>query len=337
MSKKSKLSEALASLSTTLHQDVIQPGEMIRSLPIGKIGPGRYQPRTEFEPKTLQELADSIKAQGVVQPIVVRGVDDGYEIVAGERRWRAAKLAGLTEIPAAVRELSDSAAMAVALIENINRENLNAIEEAEGVARMVQELGLAEAVAALGKPKSWLSKRNTIAGVADSLREFAAAEGIKDTDALYELARLHKSEPDSADAFKKAWLAGEIPNNSLRAAVRAWRLEDAAPAPQSAAAEAVRSFEPAPAGNDPLDSYEDSPAAPRQERSSKPRDEAEDFGAIEGGRNPAEDSNVAGSEFPVVFEVEFDGSTLTLFTETATQRYVIESGAVLRLRELLNG
>ncbi|MGB6976023.1 MAG: ParB/RepB/Spo0J family partition protein [Gammaproteobacteria bacterium] len=112
----------------------------IRHLPIEAIRPGRYQPRKQLKPIALQELADSIKAQGVIQPIVVRVLDkQHYELIAGERRWRASQLAGLQEIPAIIRELSDQAALAIALIENIQREDLNAIEQALALQRLVEE------------------------------------------------------------------------------------------------------------------------------------------------------------------------------------------------------
>jgi len=115
----------------------------LRKLPIETLTRGRYQPRGEIDPATLQDLADSIKAQGMVQPILVRAVVGGrYEIIAGERRWRAAQMAGLSEVPALVRDVTDEAAMAMALIENIQREDLNPLEEAAGLRRLHQEFGL---------------------------------------------------------------------------------------------------------------------------------------------------------------------------------------------------
>ena len=115
----------------------------LRKLPIETLARGRYQPRNEIDPETLQELADSIKAQGMVQPIIVRAIVGGrYEIIAGERRWRAAQLAGLSEVPALIRDVSDETAMAMALIENIQREDLNPLEEAAGFRRLHQEFGL---------------------------------------------------------------------------------------------------------------------------------------------------------------------------------------------------
>ncbi|MGJ8668361.1 MAG: ParB/RepB/Spo0J family partition protein [Oceanococcus sp.] len=118
--------------------------EQVRRLALDDIQPGRFQPRTEMDESALQELAASIKAQGVIQPIVVRPFEDGssFELVAGERRWRASRLAGLSEIPALVRELPDQTVLAVGLIENIQREALNPLDEAQSLRRLIDECGL---------------------------------------------------------------------------------------------------------------------------------------------------------------------------------------------------
>ncbi|MCB1734465.1 MAG: ParB/RepB/Spo0J family partition protein [Gammaproteobacteria bacterium] len=117
--------------------------ETLKALAVDLIQPGKYQPRQDMNPESLQELASSIRAQGVVQPIVVRPVDGGkYEIIAGERRWRATQLAGLHEVPAVIRDVPDQAAIAMALIENIQREDLNPIEEAVALNRLLDEFGL---------------------------------------------------------------------------------------------------------------------------------------------------------------------------------------------------
>lgn len=132
----------------------------VMELPVGQITPGVHQPRRHFDEVALEELSASIRAQGVVQPIVVRprGVDR-YEIVAGERRWRAAQRAGLATIPAVVRDLDERAAMAVALVENIQRADLNALEEAEALHKLIRECGLThEACAtAVGKSRATVS------------------------------------------------------------------------------------------------------------------------------------------------------------------------------------
>lgn len=129
----------------------------LKKLPVEVLQPGRYQPRRQMAPDALQELSDSIRAQGIIQPIVVRPVSsDCYEIIAGERRWRAAQLAELTEVPTIVRDISDEAAMAMSLIENIQRQDLNVIEEAVALQRLIEEFEMThQAVAdAVGKSRA---------------------------------------------------------------------------------------------------------------------------------------------------------------------------------------
>ncbi|MDV6318434.1 ParB/RepB/Spo0J family partition protein [Chromohalobacter sp. HP20-39] len=119
--------------------------ERLMRLPLGQLSRGKYQPRRDIQPESLEELADSIRAQGVMQPIVVRPMGESrYEIIAGERRWRAAQLAELDVIPAVVREVSDEAALALALIENIQRENLNPVEEASALKRLLDDFELTQ-------------------------------------------------------------------------------------------------------------------------------------------------------------------------------------------------
>jgi len=141
-------------------------GEELTKLPLDVLQRGRYQPRVDMRAETLSELADSIKVQGVVQPIVVRPLEPPgstasprYEIIAGERRWRAAQMAGLTEIPAVIRHIPDEAAIAVALIENIQREDLNPLEEARALERLVSEFGLThqQAAEAVGRSRAGVS------------------------------------------------------------------------------------------------------------------------------------------------------------------------------------
>jgi ParB family chromosome partitioning protein len=136
---------------------------MLRSLPVDIIQRGRYQPRVDMHPESLQNLADSIREQGVVQPIVVRGIGDGrYEIIAGERRWRAAQLAGLHEIPVVVRDVEDRAAIAIALIENIQRENLNPLEEARALKRLIDEFEMTHEQAAQAVGRSRVAVSNLL-------------------------------------------------------------------------------------------------------------------------------------------------------------------------------
>ena len=129
----------------------------LQQLPVELLQRGRYQPRRDFNADSLQELADSIASQGLIQPIVVRALDQGnYEIIAGERRWRAAQLAGVDEIPAIVREISDQATIAMALIENIQREDLNPVEESQALIRLQDEFKLTQqqVAEAVGKSRS---------------------------------------------------------------------------------------------------------------------------------------------------------------------------------------
>ncbi|MBU3695182.1 ParB/RepB/Spo0J family partition protein [Dechloromonas sp.] len=128
-------------------------GDEQRNLPVDRLRPGKYQPRTHMAEDALAELAASIRSQGVMQPILVRAIDstpgaERYEIVAGERRWRAAQLAGLSDVPVLVRAIPDEQALAMALIENIQRENLNPLEEAQGLQRLIDEFGLTHQQAA---------------------------------------------------------------------------------------------------------------------------------------------------------------------------------------------
>ncbi len=135
-------------------------GHELRNVPVDLIQRGKYQPRVDMHQESLQDLADSIKAQGVVQPIVIRPIGaDRYEIIAGERRWRASQMAGLQEIPAVVRDVPDQAAIAMALIENIQRENLNPMEEARALQRLIQEFELThqEAAEAVGRSRAAVS------------------------------------------------------------------------------------------------------------------------------------------------------------------------------------
>lgn len=123
--------------------EAAQDGDVLRQLPVDMLRRGKYQPRTRMTEEALEELAESIRIQGIIQPILVRELTSGdYEIIAGERRWRAAQRAGLEQVPAVVRKINDETAMAVALIENIQRENLNPIEEAAGFQRLMDEFGM---------------------------------------------------------------------------------------------------------------------------------------------------------------------------------------------------
>ena len=148
--------------------------DRLTDLPVSQLQPGRYQPRTQIDPDSIADLADSIRAQGVMQPILVRPVaENRYEIIAGERRWRAARAAGLDAVPALVRSVRDDHALAMALIENIQREDLNPLEEAQGIQRLIAEFGMTheDAAAAVGRSRS---------GVSNLLRLLQLAKPVQD-------------------------------------------------------------------------------------------------------------------------------------------------------------
>jgi ParB family chromosome partitioning protein len=144
-------------LDALLSGDEGRADDALTELSVGLLKPGRFQPRTRMDPQSIAELADSIKAQGLIQPILVRPVENGkYEIIAGERRWRAAQLAGLTQVPVVIRAVPDKSALAMALIENIQREDLNPLEEATGIQRLVDEFDMTHdaAAQAVGRSRS---------------------------------------------------------------------------------------------------------------------------------------------------------------------------------------
>jgi ParB family chromosome partitioning protein len=159
-----------------------QPGDQLATLPVGQLQPGKYQPRTGMAPDKLAELADSIRAQGLIQPIVVRSVGkDRYEIIAGERRWRASQLAGLAEVPVVVRKLDDRGAIAVALIENIQREDLNPLEEAQALQRLIDEFALThqQAAEAVGRSRAAVSNLLRLLELPEGIRALVDARQIE--------------------------------------------------------------------------------------------------------------------------------------------------------------
>lgn len=156
--------------------------DSLRELPLDLIGPGPYQPRSIFDPKRLEELAESIRHQGVIQPVVVRALaDNRFELIAGERRWRAAQLAGIEKIPAIIREVPDEIAIAMALVENIQRENLNPIEEATALRRLVDEFQMTheEAGKAVGRSRSAVSNLLRLLELSKDVRELVDARHME--------------------------------------------------------------------------------------------------------------------------------------------------------------
>jgi ParB family transcriptional regulator, chromosome partitioning protein len=161
--------------------DVVNAPEAQQTLAIDRLRPGKYQPRTKMDDASLDELAASIREHGIMQPVLVRPVEHGrFEIIAGERRWRAAQRAGLKEIPALVKVVPDQSALALALIENIQRENLNPLEEAQGFHRLIEEFGLThDAVAkAVGRSRSAVTNLLRLRELAKPVQEYLLAGKI---------------------------------------------------------------------------------------------------------------------------------------------------------------
>jgi ParB family transcriptional regulator, chromosome partitioning protein len=181
MAKMKGLGRGLDALLGTDEPTQLQRDDGLRQLGLDELQSGKYQPRSHMEPSALAELADSIKSQGVMQPILVRPVAAGkYEIIAGERRWRAARMAGLTTVPALIKEIPDRDALAAALIENIQREDLNPLEEATGIQRLIQEFGLTHQAIAetLGRSRAAITNLLRLLELAPPVRELLSAGRI---------------------------------------------------------------------------------------------------------------------------------------------------------------
>jgi ParB family transcriptional regulator, chromosome partitioning protein len=194
--KKPSLGRGLAELSPLLARRAGQPpdnppvlaGDRLTSVPVDLLQRGKYQPRVDMRAETLGELADSIKSRGLVQPILVRplprpnpGESQRYEIIAGERRWRAAQMAGLSEIPAVIRDVPDEDAVAMALIENIQREDLNPLEEARALLRLIDEFGLTHQAAAeaVGRSRAAVSNLLRLMELTDEVKEMLEGRQIE--------------------------------------------------------------------------------------------------------------------------------------------------------------
>jgi ParB family chromosome partitioning protein len=208
---------ATASLATDFSVDApvraAARNEELARIPVDLLQRGQYQPRLDMRPETLQDLADSIKAQGVVQPIVVRplksqkaGEPLRYEIIAGERRWRASQMAGLHEIPAVVRNVPDEAAVAMSLIENIQRENLNPLEEARALDRLIREFDMThqQAADAVGRSRAAVSNLLRLLELTDDVKKLVELRAIEmgHARALLGLATRQQSETAALVAKK---------------------------------------------------------------------------------------------------------------------------------------
>ena len=197
--------DALLSGSTSAHAAI--EARELRELPVDLVRRSRFQPRLHIAPESLEELAQSIRVRGVVQPVVVRPAGDGmhFELVAGERRWRAAQMADLDSIPAVVRDVPDEAALGIALIENVQREDLNAIEEASALKRLIDEFGLThqEAGDAIGRSR---------AAVSNLIRLLELSEDVR--------RRLERGELEMGHARALLGLGGEQQSRAAAEVVR---------------------------------------------------------------------------------------------------------------------
>jgi ParB family transcriptional regulator, chromosome partitioning protein len=202
--------------------------DTLAQLPVATLRPGKYQPRTRMDETSLNELADSIRSRGVIQPIVVRPVSDTqYEILAGERRWRAARIAGLDKVPVVIREVPDEAALGIGLIENIQREDLNPIEEANGLARLIGEFKLTheEVAKAIGRSR---------AGVTNLLRLLELAPAVQDMvqDARIDMG--HARALLSLSKSRQVELANQIAEKGLSVRETERLVQQASAAPSAA-------------------------------------------------------------------------------------------------------
>lgn len=203
---KKRLGRGLDALLSTPTTTESSGGDDLKTLAVDLLQRGRYQPRTDMRSESLEDLADSIRAQGVVQPIVVRPIattDLGvvrYEIIAGERRWRAAQMAGLHEVPALVRDVPDEAAVAMALIENIQREDLNPLEEAHALRRLIDEFDLTheEAATAVGRSRAAVSNLLRLMELGGETREMVTERKLEMGHARALLALAGRDQDEAA-------------------------------------------------------------------------------------------------------------------------------------------
>jgi ParB family chromosome partitioning protein len=182
--KKSVLGRNLSAMLSPGTLERVERGsaDRLRNLPLDLIQPGRYQPRSVFDEEKLEALASSIRAQGVVQPILVRSIgDDRYELIAGERRWRAAQLAGIDAIPAVVRDVPDEVTVAIALIENIQREDLNPLEEAAALKQLIEDFSMThqEAADAVGRSRAAVSNLLRLLDLMNEVKDMVDARAIE--------------------------------------------------------------------------------------------------------------------------------------------------------------
>lgn len=211
-----------ALLSNTAEVSAPAKSTEVTELAVDQLQRGQYQPRVDMREETLTELADSIKAQGVIQPLVVREIGASrYEIIAGERRWRASKMAGLANVPVVIRNVPDQTAIAMALIENIQREDLNPLEEANSLQRLIDEFELthADAAKAVGRSRTAVSNLLRLRELSQSVKEMVEAGRL---DMGHARALLSLNEHDQVDAAKQIAEQG-LTVRGAEQLVRAWQ------------------------------------------------------------------------------------------------------------------
>ncbi|MFK7892144.1 MAG: ParB/RepB/Spo0J family partition protein [Granulosicoccus sp.] len=196
---------AIAAENLQTSAEDIHPGDRLLSVEIEKIRRGTYQPRRLFDPDLLNELAESIKAQGMIQPVIIRACADGYELVAGERRWRAAQIAGLDRIPAILRDMEDQSVAAVSLIENIQRKDLNPLEEAAAFARLCDEFGMTHKAVAesVGRSRASVSNLLRLLDLHEEVKELVDRAELEMGHARALLGAPTQKQPDIARTIIK--------------------------------------------------------------------------------------------------------------------------------------
>jgi ParB family chromosome partitioning protein len=174
MVKKSKLGRGLDALLASSIEEEVQQGDELKTIAVDKLQRGKYQPRSDIKPESLTELAESIRHQGVIQPIIVREVGDKYEVIAGERRWRASMMVGLNEVPVVIRPMSDDIALAIGLIENIQREALTPLEEAKAFVQLIDDFNITHSKISsmVGRSRSSVSNLIRLLQLNDGVKQF---------------------------------------------------------------------------------------------------------------------------------------------------------------------
>ena len=246
MVKKPGLGRGLDMLLSSVSHDTDNNKDTeLKHLPVEKITKGEYQPRLSIDPDALQELAESIKAQGLVQPVVVRRLDAGtYELIAGERRWRASQIAGLHTIPAIVRDIPDQAAAAMSLIENIQREDLNALEEAIAMNRLISDFGLThqQTAESVGRSRAAVTNLLRLLDLEEATKELLdtrkidmgharallALSGTLQVETAHKIAKAQMSVRDTEKLVKKLLATDDSTKNNapVKKALEVQKLEE---------------------------------------------------------------------------------------------------------------